>query len=57
MTTSSTYEGILRRTHGIFFASFKVGMTTLTEALVASTAGIVNVIGSWMEMDKYLTAS
>jgi hypothetical protein len=32
ITTSSTYEGIRRKTHGRFLASFSVGITTLIEA-------------------------
>ena len=31
ITTSSTYEGIRRRTQGRFMASLRVGITTLTE--------------------------
>jgi hypothetical protein len=38
-------------------ASFRVGITTLTDALGHGAAGSESEIGSWVEIDKCLTTS
>jgi hypothetical protein len=41
----------------MFWASFKVGMTTLIDARTGAAAGLDNEIEGWMEIDKCLTTS
>lgn len=36
----------------MFLASFKVGITTLMDALSVAAAGLENDIGGWVEIDK-----
>lgn len=58
--TSSTYDGIRLSTHGRFNASFRVGITTLIEAVGseapgAEAAGVRPLAGSNCPMDTDLT--
>jgi hypothetical protein len=57
ITTSSTYNGMRRRTQGMFWASFRVGITTLMEAPSGAAVGLENELGGWVEIDTCLTTS
>jgi hypothetical protein len=46
-----------RITQGRFIASFRVGITTLTDALGDEMVGSDKDIGSWVEIDKCITTS
>lgn len=41
----------------MFWASFKVGITTLMDALCGTAAGLERELGGWVEIDKSLTTS
>ena len=41
----------------MFWASFKVGITTLMDALCGTAAGLGIELGGWVEIDKSLTTS
>jgi hypothetical protein len=41
----------------MFLASFRVGITTLMDALPGVAVGLEKEIGSWIEIDKCLTTS
>jgi hypothetical protein len=41
----------------MFWASFRVGMTTVIDALTGAAASLENEIGGWVEIDKCLTSS
>jgi hypothetical protein len=55
MTTSSTYEGIRRKTHGRFIASFNVGITTLTDGFAGGGVVCGRTFGLRFGMDTGLT--
>jgi hypothetical protein len=46
-----------RSTQGRFISSFRVGITTLTDALGDEMVGSAKEIGSWVEIDKCITTS